>query len=91
MAPLIYADFHNADVAGRIRLNTVGTLEDIADLRIELEPGMEVTLYADDGDSADGLKAEGKVEYDPEAGWVATIDWSAFRSVAPPLDQKLHR
>ena len=29
-APRIYDDFHNADAKGRLRLNCVGTIEDLS-------------------------------------------------------------
>lgn len=51
--PLVYADFHNADAQGRLRLNCVGTLEDLAQQKIELRDGLLLTLYADDVDASD--------------------------------------
>lgn len=33
-----HADFHNADVQGRLRLNCIGTVEDLARQNIELRP-----------------------------------------------------
>ena len=33
--PKIYADFHNADSLGRVRLNCAGTLEDLSQQRVE--------------------------------------------------------
>ena len=32
--PLIYADFHNADPGGRLRLNCIGTTQDLARLGV---------------------------------------------------------
>ena len=46
----VYADFHNADPQGRLRLNCVGTLEDLAQQHIELREGLPLTLYSDDLD-----------------------------------------
>lgn len=78
MKPLIYADFQNADRRGRVRLNTAGTLADLARLGVILADGSEVTLYTDDEDAADGLRLDGVVENDStEGGWVAVVDWSA--------------
>lgn len=77
MNPHIYADFHNATPAGRIRLNTAGTHSDLNRLGITLEVRMPVTLYTDDADDDAGMTVEGIVERDPEeGGWVAIVDWS---------------
>ena len=81
--PRIYADFHNADPQGRLRLNCVGTVEDLSRQQIELREGLLLTLYSDDLDGEgqlDELLADGIVEYSEEEHcWVATIDWSAIR------------
>lgn len=79
MAPFIYADFHNTDPAGRVRLNTVGTLEDMARHGVVLADGVRLTLYADDDDTEDGIRADAVVSRDPTEGWVAAIVWSDFR------------
>ncbi len=81
--PPIYADFHNADSQGRLRLNCVGTIEDLARHQIELRENLPLTFYADDL-SAEGthdkLLVDGIVSFsDEEDCWVATIDWSAIR------------
>src|SRR5262245_11757354 len=80
--PKIYADFHNADTQGRIRLNCVGTMEDLAQQRIELREGLALTLYSDDLDEngqLDELLADGIVSFSEEEHcWVAAIDWSAI-------------
>ena len=34
--PKIYADFHNADVKGRLRLNCVGIIQDLSRLHNDL-------------------------------------------------------
>ena len=68
----LFADFNNADKNGRVRLNTKGTLDDLANHNIFLKVGLEVLLS--DGDS---LQAEGIVEYsNVEKIWVARIDWN---------------
>jgi hypothetical protein len=81
--PKVYADFHNADPQGRLRLNCVGTLEDLAQQQVQLHPGLMLTLYADDADSEgrlDELLVDGVVVYsDDEHCWVAAIDWDAIR------------
>jgi hypothetical protein len=84
--PKIYADFHNADSEGRVRLNCVGTIEDLAQQQVELREGLLVTLYADDLDGAgklDELLVDGVVSFSMnEQCWVATIDWSAIHHVS---------
>ena len=72
------ADFQNADAKGRLRLNCVGTIEDLASQGIRLQPGLRLRLYSDD------LEAEGAVEYSEEEHlWVAVIDWRAIETVSP--------
>lgn len=81
--PRVYADFHNADSQGRLRLNCAGTVEDLSRQKIELRDGLALTLYADDLDAQgrlDELVAEGVVAFSTEEQlWVAVIDWSAIR------------
>ncbi len=80
--PKVYADFHNADANGRLRLNCVGTIEDLARQGITLRDGMPLTLYSDDLDTRgqpDELLADGVASFSEEEHcWVATIDWSAI-------------
>lgn len=81
--PRVYADFHNADQQGRLRLNCIGTLEDLSRQEIQLREGLRLTLYADDVGAQgqlDELIADGVVAFSTEEHcWVATIDWSAVR------------
>ena|SRR5439155_9181341 len=81
--PKVYADFHNADANGRLRLNCVGTIEDLAQQGITLRDGMPLTLYSDDLDAQgqlDEMLVEGVVSFSAEEHcWVAAIDWSAIR------------
>lgn len=88
--PRVYADFHNADSQGRLRLNCVGTQQDLSRLGIELCDGLVLTLYADDADAAghpDDLQVPGVVHYSPdEQLWVAAIDWSAIQHVSELSD-----
>ena len=44
----IYADFNNADERGRIRLNTAGSLRDIAIHEGDLAEGLTVVVYMTD-------------------------------------------
>jgi len=81
--PRVYADFHNADANGRLRLDCVGTIEDLAQQGIALREGMLLTLYSDDLDAngqLDELRVNGVVSFaEEEHCWVAAIDWSAIR------------
>jgi hypothetical protein len=69
--PSVFADFHNADRLGRVRLNTRGAREDFAKLGIMPSLGLTVRLY--DGEE---LSTEGQIIWDDAEGWVAEIDWS---------------
>jgi hypothetical protein len=72
--PRIFADFHNADAQGRLRLNCLGTVEDLASQQVTLREGQWLTLYSED------LEVEGQVTYSTEESlWVAVIDWAAIR------------
>ena len=82
----VYADFHNADVQGRLRLNCVGTVEDLARHQIVLRDGLLLTLYSEE------LAVEGQVQYSTaENLWVAVIDWDAIREekAVLPEDQPM--
>lgn len=80
--PKVYADFHNADANGRLRLNCVGTVEDLARQGVALRDGMPLAIYSDDLDAEgrlDELLVDGVVSFsDEEHCWVAAIDWSAI-------------
>ena len=81
-APRIYADFHSADTEGRLRLNCVGTVQDLSRQRIALEEGLYLTLYSED------LEVDGRVQFSTNENiWVAAIDWNAIREVALAEDQ----
>ena len=72
----IYADFHNADEQGRLRLNCVGTIEDLARYRVELRDGEKLVLYSEE------LEVDGVVQYsDVERLWVAVVDWQQIREL----------
>ncbi len=74
--PRIFADFHNADEQGRLRLNCVGTIEDLSHQNIKLQKGQLLTLYSEE------LEVDGAVQYSEEESlWVAVIDWKLFRQV----------
>jgi hypothetical protein len=66
----IYADFHNTDPQGLIRLNTVGSQLDLEGEQIELADGMELVVYSED------LEARGVARVLDEGGWGVEINWS---------------
>ena len=83
--PRIFADFHNADAQGRLRLNCVGTVEDLTCQKIVLKEGQSLILYSED------LEVDGVVRYSQKENlWVAVIDWDAIREVAPVVFQTEH-
>jgi hypothetical protein len=79
----IFADFHNADEQGRLRLNCVGTIEDLSRQNIKLEDGQLLALYDEE------LEVDGVVQYSEEESlWVAVIDWKQIRQVDDMLVQE---
>ncbi len=84
--PRVFADFHNADSPGRLRLNCIGTVQDLARQQIALREGQWLTLYSED------LEVDGLVcNSGDENLWVAVIDWSAIKRIESepgfPADQ----
>ncbi len=74
--PRVFADFHNADAQGHLRLNCIGTFEDLANQNIELQNGQFLTLYSED------LEMDGVMQYSEDENlWVAIIDWEKIRQV----------
>lgn len=54
-----------------MRLNCIGTIEDLSGQRIELHNGQLLTLYSED------LEVDGIVQYSEEENlWVAAINWN---------------
>ena len=89
--PVVYADLHNADAQGRVRLNSVGTIRDLARQQVQLRKGLVLALYSDDADDRgrpDDLHVPGVVEYSSEEQcWVAVIDWGAIRHASDSSGQ----
>ena len=76
ITPRVFADFHNADVEGRLRLNCIGTIEDLANQSIELQDGQLITVYSED------LEVDGMVQFSEEEKlWVAAINWDRIRQI----------
>ena len=67
----MYADFQNADSAGRIRLNTTGSLRDLGALPNGPTDGLVVRLESEE------LHATGVLRFSSEERiWVAELYWS---------------
>lgn len=80
--PRIFADFHNADEQGRLRLNCVGTIEDLSRQNIKLQDGQLLAFYDEE------LEVDGVVQYSEEESlWVAAIDWKQIKQVEDMLVQ----
>ncbi|MFM9266532.1 hypothetical protein [Tychonema sp. BBK16] len=80
--PRIFADFHNADEQGRLRLNCVGTIEDLSRQNIKLQDGQLLAFYDEE------LEVDGVVQYSEEERlWVAAIDWKQIKQVEDMLVQ----
>ena len=72
--PKVFADFHNADYKGILRLNCTGTISDLAHQQVLLQEGKNLMLYSED------VEVGGVVEYSAEESiWVAFIDWEKIR------------
>jgi hypothetical protein len=78
----IFVDFHNADEQGRLRLNCIGTIEDLSCQHTELANAQRLMLYGED------LEVDGVVQFsEDEKIWVVAIDWSQIRQVEQLLAQ----
>ena len=78
--PRVFADFHNADVKGRVRLNCAGTAPDLERQGIALREGQSLIIYSEE------LEVEGVAHYSEEEKlWTAVIDWNAIREVEPEV------
>ena len=84
--PRVFADFHNADAKGKVRLNCAGTMADLKRQEIVLRDGQSLILYSEE------LEVEGVVHYSEEEKlWTAVIDWDAIQEVAPVVYQTAPR
>jgi hypothetical protein len=74
--PRVFVDFNNSDRQGRVRLNCVGTLQDLSRLGVVLREGTEILL------SSYELEAYGTAAYSAEEGlWVAKFDSDNIREL----------
>ena len=72
----VYVDFHNTDSAGRVRLNTVGSIEDLSRQGIILRDGLAVRLYCEE------FEVNGTVEFSGEEHvWTARFNWDERREL----------
>ena len=79
----VFADFHNADAKGRVRLNCAGTGSDLKRQKIVMRNGQSLIIYSEE------LEVESVVHYSEEEKlWTAVIDWNAIREVEPVVSQK---
>ncbi len=77
--PTIYADFNNADSRGCLRLNCVGTIQDLSEQGLQLRDGLPLTLHDEE------LEADGEARFSSEERiWVAVIDWARVRQHRAP-------
>ncbi|MDD9974800.1 MAG: hypothetical protein OXU27_12385 [Candidatus Poribacteria bacterium] len=80
--PRVFADFHNADAKGRVRLNCAGTVADLKRQKIVLQDGQSLIIYSEE------LEIEGVVHYsDEENLWTAVIDWNSIQEAEPIVSE----
>ena len=80
--PSVFADFHNADAKGRVRLNCAGTVADLKRQKIVLQDGQSLIIYSEE------LEVTGVVHYSEEEKlWTAVIDWNAIQEVEPVVSE----
>ena len=80
--PRVFADFHNADAKGRVRLNCAGTMADIKRQKIAMRNGQPLIIYSEE------LQVTGVVQYSEEEKlWTAVIDWNAIQDVGPVVSE----
>ena len=78
----VFADFHNTDEKGRVRLSCAGPVADLERQGIMLQNGQSLIIYSEE------LEVEGIVHYsEKEKLWVAVIDWDAIQEVESIVPQ----
>ena len=66
----VYVDFHNTDSTGRVRLNTIGSIQDLSQQGIILRDGLALRLYCEE------FEVSGVVEFSKDEHiWTARFDW----------------
>ena len=72
--PVIYADFNNADPRGCLRLNCIGTVEELSRQGVQLREGLQLIVHDEE------LEADGEAHFSTEEQiWVALINWRMVR------------
>ncbi len=75
-SPSVYAHFNNADAAGRVRLNTNGSICVLEKLPDGPSGGLAVRIFSED------LQANAVLRFSLEEGiWVAEVDWKAVEDL----------
>ena len=76
MTDIVYVDFNNVDSFGRVRLNSIGTTNDIQKLSLRLAEGLLLII------SDNEMRAKGVVEFsNKETIWVVNIDEDTVREL----------
>ena len=71
----VFVDFHNADAQERLRLNCLGTIEDLSRQHTNLE-NSQLMLYGED------LEVDEVIQFsEDEKIWVVAIDWNQIRQL----------
>jgi hypothetical protein len=70
--PRVWVDFNNSDAQGRVRLNTVGTIESLNSLELVLRSGLGATFYCFEREQ------DGEVVFSEEEHlWVGLLNGAA--------------
>jgi hypothetical protein len=69
----IYADFNNSDEQGRVRLNTVKSLEDLEQNKATIKDGLSVVLYM-----SGELEVHGTLIFQ-DGIWNGIPEWATIR------------
>jgi len=79
----IWVDFNNMGIEG-VRLNCVGTLNELREKSIGLIDGLNLLVWSEDHDengNPDNLIVEAIVKYSQiEKCWVAQFDWNCLKN-----------
>jgi len=66
----IHVDFHNADPDGYVRLNTVGSIQDLARHHVKLVDGDSLRITDGEIEMTGVVRRPG-----PEGQWRVEVDW----------------
>ncbi|ADI63220.1 hypothetical protein [Trichormus azollae] len=66
---IVFAEFNNGDEEGHLRLNPIGTMDDLVNQNMELQDGKIMTFYSEH------LEVDGIIKHSQEENiWVAIIN-----------------